>query len=190
MQGVWNFAIKQAVLTYQGEEADDIEYYYKFAKPDDWMFTNYLLVGGRIIDVGETTFATSPYRDIDGFIYLHEDEVFDPADDNADNEVRIEYGSTDANDPAHWSAEFSQYLALEIAMELQPSLAPDMSTGKVEMLRDDVRIKLNQGRTRDARNEPAVNPRPGRWLEAQRGGYSSNAYPGAFPGISPQGPRQ
>ena len=190
VQGIWNFAVKQAVLTYQGEEADDIEYYYKFAKPDDWMFTNYLLVGGRIIDVGETTFATSPYRDIDGFIYLHEDEVFDPADDNADNEVRIEYGSTDANDPAHWSAEFSQYLALEIAMELQPSLAPDMSTGKVEMLRDDVRIKLNQGRTRDARNEPAVNPRPGRWLEAQRGGYSSNAYPGAFPGISPQGPRQ
>ena len=156
--GIWNFNLKSVQLdALDPTTAPAVPgYEVVFRKPTDWLYTN---------TVGENagTYNSDQdfeYRELNDFVYIN----------GVSSTIFMEYASTDAIDNISlWSASFAEYVSYALAYEVQMTLAPDMSTGKRDMLREDVRRKLSEARTRDARDERRAIIKPGRLISAMRG---------------------
>lgn len=152
-QGLWNFAMRTAMIEYSPSVAPSFGYPRAFDKPDDWV---------RTAAVCSDEFFRQPlnrYSDEAGYWFADIDEIYVKFVSNDDG-----YG----NNLSLWPQSFAQYVAAYLAQETARRLTHH--EGKVAKLEDAAKGLLKEARSKDAMNDPTAFPPEGSWTRARRGG--------------------
>lgn len=154
-QGLWNFAMRTVAM----EEETDIEpafgYSYVFERPADYVRLNAISDNGTM------------WPTLDD--YTEEGEYW-----NANvAPLYMQYvsnGTSYGLNSSGWPETFKRALEAWLAIEIGPHAG--VSARGMELLKDEFKIKLRDARSKDAFNQAAMSPPPGRLTRA-RVGYSS-----------------
>lgn len=153
-QGLWNFASRTVAI----EEETDVEpsfgYSYVFEKPSDYV---------RLVAIADNGTLWPTLDDyLDEGAYWHANVA----------PLYIQYvsdGASYGNDSSLWPASFKRLLETYLAVEIYPH-APRASARGLEALREIYVRALRDARAKDAFNQAAIRPPPGR-LSRSRAGY-------------------
>jgi len=158
-EGLWNFALRTTLL-----EADDTNEpvwgdTYAFAKPSDFVRLNAI--------------SADPYFSITLEAYTDEGPYWI----SSVNPLYVSYISNDplyGMDYGRWPATFELFVEYELADRIAPHLTA-MSDSDLKYLYQRKLEAMKDARSKDALNQPAKRPPPGRLVQARNGGrYSSN----------------
>lgn len=158
-QGLWNFASRTVAI----ESSTDVEptfgYNYVFEKPDD--FVRLVAIGAN----GELWPTLDDFIDENAYWHTNVDPLY------------VQYISDDPSygaDTSLWTITFRKafeaYLATQIAMDPMASI----SAGKLELLQKQQILLLRDARAKDALNQAAMRPAPGRLTQSRGGRFSNN----------------
>lgn len=151
-QGLWNFAIRTAKLTYEPSIEPDFGYQRAFARPDDFI---------RLAGIASDEYFRAPlteYSDEAGYWFSDLDEIY------------VRYISNDeqyGNDLSLWPATFARWFSLELAVRTCEAITGDKS--KLEDLKREAKKALIDARSKDAMNEGAAFPPTGQWVSSRLG---------------------
>lgn len=159
-QGLWNFALRTVAI----EDSTDVEpafgYSYVFERPDDYV---------RLVRISDT-----------GTLYPTLDDYLEEGLNWSANvtPLYMQYVSNGASygtNQSLWPETFKKALEAHLALEIAPHV-PRMSARAIEGLTETLRLRLRDARGKDAFNQAAERPPPGRLSTARNGYYSSSRY--------------
>jgi hypothetical protein len=152
-QGLWNFAIRSMKLDYDTDVTPDFGFRRAHSKPTDWVRTAALCSDEYYLH-GLTQRECNDER---GYWFSDLDELYVRyvSDDSA-------YGS----DLSLWPESVLLYGYAYFAREIAPRLA----AAKIDDMEALAKRRLRDARSKDAMNEGAGIPVPGRWVQARRAG--------------------
>lgn len=156
-QGLWNFAARDVAAEAETSVEPEFGYDYAFEKPDDYV---------RLISMSaHGTFypQLTDYREGPGYWYANANPLY---------YSYVSDGSSYGLNLADWPATFAEAFSYELARRIGPDLT-SMSAAEARALTEDAMRALRDARTKDAMNQPAQFPQPGR-LTTARGGARSN----------------
>jgi len=148
--GLWNFSIRTVAYTYSPSVTPPFGYRRAFNKPVDWV---------RTAGVAEDEFFSSPlirYVDEGGFWFSDLDTIY------------VRYVSNDSQfggDLGLWPDNFTTYVEYYIATKIVIRIT--QSETRKQELEKDMQKALNQAKSTDAMDQPAMFPPPGNWSTAR-----------------------
>lgn len=153
--GSWNFAMETIKATYDTGVSPNFGYSKVFAKPSDWV---------RTIGVSEDEYFSFP------LLSYYDDANFWSADNSP---IYIRYVSDDTGlgmEMTRWPANFSRYVALELASRVAYRLTQN-SALRETLMRDKDKAR-KRALNHDAMNEPQPKFTPPSNWTLSRGGRS------------------
>ena len=159
-QGMWNFGSRTVAIEAETDVEPDFGYNYTFQKPSDYI---------RLVKIADNGTMWPTLMDDAGEAYLEEGDYFHA---NVDP-LYIQYisdGASYGRDTSLWPMAFRKAVEAYLALEIAPH-APRMSGRGLDALRSHYALMLKDARTKDAVNQAAIRPPPGRLVRA-RAGYA------------------
>ena len=159
-QGLWNFAMRTVAI----EEETDIEpafgYSYTFERPADYVRL------ARIADNGTLWPTLDDYLEEGEYWHTNISPLYMQYVSNG-----ASYGLNSALWPETFKRALEAWLAIEVGAHV-----PRMSSRAMEALKFEFKAKLKDARGKDAFNQAAERPPPGRLARARLGGYSPRGW--------------
>ena len=155
-QGLWNFGQRTVALEYVTDVEPAFGYTYIFERPEDYVRTVAISSSGEL------------YPTLDDFLeengYLHANC----------SPLYLQYVSNDNGyglDQSRWPETFKKALAAYLAVEIAPTAR--LSASAMDALEKKLYGRLKDARTKDAMDQSAMRPPPGRLVQS-RAGRSNN----------------
>lgn len=152
-QGLWNFALRTSKFTYSSSVEPRFGHSRIFEKPDDWV---------RTVKLCHDEYMNSPiadYRDEGAYWYADQDDLY------------IQYVSDHAaygGDLSLWPETFTNYVRHYLSHEICRDLTQGETT--LQKLQKETNRYLVDARSKDAMNQSAEFPPPGRWVRSRSNG--------------------
>ncbi len=156
-QGLWNFAMRTVSIESETDVEPAYGYSYTFEMPDDYIRL------GKIADNGTLWPTLEDYLQEGNYWHANIDPLY------------VQYvsdGTSYGANQALWPATFRRALEAYLALEIAPH-APRMSGRGIDSLRERYLMMLRDARAKDAVNQAAERPPPGRLVKARLGNFSS-----------------
>lgn len=151
-QGLWNFAGRSVAIEEETAVEPQFGYSYAFEKPSDFI---------RLVSIGATGDLYPTLNDyLDEGNYWHANVT----------PLYVTYVSNDASyglSTSLWPVTFTKALEAYLAKELAPHAG--LSAAKMEIIEKEFAFRIRDARSKDAMNQAAQRPPPGR-LTRSRGG--------------------
>lgn len=160
-QGLWNFAMKAAVLDPSDSIDPEFGFTFAYTKPSDWV-RSFLMAANEFF---YPLLTGSELFDEAGYWYAN----FDP--------LYVKYVSNSAvygGNLTLWPQTFATYVSSRLAVMTAPSIA-DASDQKMDMLFGIEKRARVDARSKDAMNEGPLFPPQGSWASSRRGNARSRA---------------
>lgn len=152
-QGLWNFAIRTIKSEYDTDVTPDFGFRRAFSKPTDWVRTA-AICSDEYFTRGLTQRECNDER---GYWFADLDEIY----------VRyVSDDSTYGSDLSLWPESVMLYAHAYLAREI----APRLKAASFEDMEALAKRRLRDARSKDAMNEGAGIPEPGRWVQARHAG--------------------
>jgi hypothetical protein len=158
-QGLWNFALRTTMLESSTVVTPEFGMSYAFEKPDDFVRLN-AISGNAYFNP-----TLEQYADEGGFWVADIDPLY------------VSYISNDASyggDISRWPATFDLAVEYDLAFRIAPHLTSMGGDALVDLMKMRDRA-IRDARSKDALNQPASRPPPGRLTQSRMG---SNALSG------------
>lgn len=152
-QGLWNFALRTAMIDYSPSVSLNFGYSRAFDKPTDWI---------RTVALCSDEYFREPlnqYADEAGFWYADLDTLYVKFVSNG-----ADYG----NDLSLWPQTFVKYASAYLAHAAGQRLT--YSEERLDKIDKKMKTALTEARSRDAMNEPTAFLPQGSWTRARQGG--------------------
>lgn len=158
-QGLWNFALRTTQLEQDTTNEPVFGYLYAFLQPDDFV---------RLNAISSNSYMNPTLEEyvVEGAYWLAQT-----------NPLYVSYISDDplyGYDLGRWPATFELGVEYELAYRVAPHLTA-MSDGDLERLFKEKVHAIRDARSKDALEQPASRPPPGRLVRARQGSrYSAS----------------
>lgn len=153
-EGLWNFAMRSAAIEASTAVEPEFGFTYAVEQPAD--FVRLCMISGN----GDFWPTLDRYHDEGGHWNCNISPLY----------VRyVSDGSTYGGDLSLWTPSFERAVALELAVRVAPHLT-GMGQDGLRVLEAKAKKALHNARTKDAINEAAMRPPPGRLVQARMSG--------------------
>ena len=155
-QGLWNFAMRSAMIEDDTSITPDFGFRYAFAKPSDWVRTGIVCSD----EYFRTPLTQMDFRDENGYWWSDIDPLY------------VQYVSNDSsygNSLSLWPQTFVKYVEAYLAEQAAPRLF--QTEEKIGVIRKLTLRRLLDARAKDGLNEGAGIFPSGSWAAARRGGW-------------------
>jgi hypothetical protein len=149
-EGQWNFAEVTSKINYDNTFTWVFGFRYRFIKPADFVNLTGISLG-EYVDADPLT----NFKDVPGFWMCDSTPIY----------VRYT-SSTVAADLTKWSASYTRYVAMSLALRLAGTIG--LSTDKYDLLMKEWRYAKRDALSKDARLDGSKRPPPGRWVRARQ----------------------
>lgn len=152
-QGLWNFALRASAIEYDSGNSPEFGYTYAFAKPDDFV---------RLNAIGANAYFYPPLE------HYTDEGAFWLADVDLLYVSYVSDGASYGGDISTWTATFDLAVEYELAFRIAPHLTSmgEDSLKDLERKRDKA---MRDARSKDALNQGAQRPPPGRLVQSRLG---------------------
>jgi len=158
-QGLWNFASRTIAIEHETSVEPAFGYNYTFEKPSDFIRLVAISAAGDM-------WPTLPdYTDEGGYWNANVDPLYVQYVSDGSS-----YGADTSLWPITFKKAFEAYLATQVAMDPMAGL----SAAKMELLQKQATLLLRDARAKDAANQAAMAPPPGRLTQARSGRFVTN----------------
>ena len=158
-QGLWNFAMRTAQVSFTPDITTEFGYSRAFDKPSDWI---------RTAQVSGDEYFSIPldqHADEAGHWWADIDVIYVQYVSNLSN-----YGS----DLSRWPQTVAKYAGAQLAFLTADKITG--STSKEERMERLARKWLGSAQSKDAMNQPRQESPKGAWVNARRGGLRGRDY--------------
>lgn len=153
-EGAWNFAIASEAIEASTDVEPEFGFTYAVEKPES--FVRLVAIAAN----GDFWPTLNRYHEEGGYWHCDVSPLY------------VRYVSDDASyglDLSLWTPSFERAVALELAVRIAPHIT-GMGDDKMQMLEKRAKRALHNARTKDAINQAAERPPPGRLVNARLNG--------------------